>query len=135
RSRRPAVGESGSLPFGPCLSGGNSGKLSTPQRLSSRAQRPAAALVCRHRTHRQKSAILTGGPEGRREQTAKHFMPILRRDIDECWISGVEEQRRAGGRPGNSPITGRRDYDEGHFGIRSEEHTSELQSRFDLVCR
>lgn len=64
RSRRPAAGESGSHPFGPRLSGGNSGKLSTPQRLSSRAQRPAAALVRRHRTHRQISAILTGGPEG-----------------------------------------------------------------------
>jgi len=61
--------------------------------------------------HRQISAILTGGPEGRREQTAKHLMPILRRDIDECWISGVEEQGRTGGRPGNSPIAGRRDYD------------------------
>src|SRR5699024_12571798 len=24
---------------------------------------------------------------------------------------------------------------EGHFFLRSEEHTSELQSRFDLVCR
>src|SRR5699024_1055901 len=44
-------------------------------------------------------------------------MPILRRDIDECWISGVDEQGRTGGRPGNAPIAGYRDYDGRHCGI------------------
>src|SRR5207249_12213017 len=34
---------------------------------------------------------------------------------------------------GNAPLTNRR-YARGLF-LRSEEHTSELQSRFDLVCR
>src|SRR5207249_9759587 len=30
---------------------------------------------------------------------------------------------------------GARNFDRAHFLARSEEHTSELQSRFDLVCR
>src|SRR5699024_12353143 len=35
-----------------------------------------------------------------------------------------------------NPLSARKGYARaGAFGLRSEEHTSELQSRFDLVCR
>src|SRR5699024_11648012 len=37
--------------------------------------------------------------------------------------------------PGRCPGTGRPWSGRRHFSGRSEEHTSELQSRFDLVCR
>src|SRR5438034_11576369 len=40
-------------------------------------------------------------------------------------------------RHGNVPLDGRhaRELADGHAGARSEEHTSELQSHSDLVCR
>src|SRR5699024_12216605 len=43
-----------------------------------------------------------------------------------CWVP-------QGPLPSPSPVTDPADRGEGHS--RSEEHTSELQSRFDLVCR
>src|SRR5437868_11493504 len=42
--------------------------------------------------------------------------------------SNIQDKRSAIGNPSTSTITTRRT-------ARSEEHTSELQSRFDLVCR
>src|SRR5699024_12164114 len=44
-------------------------------------------------------------------------------------------RRRCVRRRGNSPVTGPRSARRGRGRGRSEEHTSELQSRFDLVCR
>src|SRR5438067_10739941 len=49
-----------------------------------------------------------------------------RREADRHHLRPVQEARAAVGRVGPPGREGRR---------RSEEHTSELQSRFDLVCR
>src|SRR5699024_11296112 len=38
-------------------------------------------------------------------------------------------------RPGDRACPENHGFDESLYGLRSEEHTSELQSRFDLVCR
>src|SRR5438874_9938911 len=44
-------------------------------------------------------------------------------------------RRRRGGRAAAREAAGRRQPRSGRLGPRSEEHTSELQSRRDLVCR
>src|SRR5699024_12574570 len=51
--------------------------------------------------------------------------PIISIYIDESRYSHATNGVALGGRPRGEPCTVR----------RSEEHTSELQSRFDLVCR
>ena len=74
RRRRPAAGESGSFPFGPCLSGGISGKFSTPQTSLLVLVGPLIALGLRRR--RQPWNITF--PMTVSEQTAEHFRLILR---------------------------------------------------------
>src|SRR5438067_7135138 len=49
-----------------------------------------------------------------------------------CGIAGIGPCSNYNPQP---PETGRIDIPRGHLLARSEEHTSELQSRFDLVCR
>src|SRR5699024_11825087 len=53
-----------------------------------------------------------------------------------CGVDVVEDPHAAPGVPGDAGAVGAGVADVALIlGLRSEEHTSELQSRFDLVCR
>jgi hypothetical protein len=75
---------------------------------------PLVVLIRRRRVHREDAGVPGWFPGRKGEQTARHITPILRPDIDECWNSGVEEQKKRDDRPGFPPITGRSFYDEAH---------------------
>src|SRR5438270_7664603 len=71
---------------------------------------------------RSPSPTSSSGPNPRRR-------PDTSRPTEVCWPLGVGVRRREGA--GDQMADARA----GHDGLRSEEHTSELQSQSNLVCR
>src|SRR5690606_39355975 len=67
------------------------------------------------------------------ERAGARRWPRLRVQVEH----GLDERhaRLYGARPGASPPPPRRDHLRADLCLRSEEHTSELQSRENLVCR
>src|SRR5207249_11218527 len=69
------------------------------------------------------------------ELAAEHRLRIEHRDVPGEHAAGEPGDQRAQ-QPGDDALAYHVDARHGGAdGIRSEEHTSELQSRFDLVCR
>src|SRR5207247_6203775 len=62
-----------------------------------------------------------------------------RRDAQRLYLAGARRGAKKGGRAirptGTSISTGRSSWIASRTSARSEEHTSQLQSRVDLVCR
>src|SRR2546427_1397977 len=50
-------------------------------------------------------------------------------------LAGASDERAAVNRLPDVTVTARMERDWGHLQLRSEEHTSELQSQSNLVCR
>src|SRR2546421_9739911 len=70
--------------------------------------------------HRQQ-AVPQRGCEGERDQGARRGQS---RDARERWDHGAPDGKQAGNEDAVGPVP-----------LRSEEHTSELQLRSDIVCR
>src|SRR5207249_10619149 len=112
------------------LTSGSSSTTRTRMREVSLARRPAGGLCARRRLRGRRDgrgacglrAVEERGPEARRgaqigpAQQRERFGPV-RRSIREAVEGGDAPRSQLG------------------VEYRSEEHTSELQSRFDLVCR
>src|SRR5207249_10907380 len=79
---------------------------------------------------RSRLASVVGGPHLRRHRRRRRCLLRMGRPSLGHWDRGHAGGRgrdlRSGGRVHPSPVP---------HDLRSEEHTSELQSRFDLVCR
>src|SRR5207249_5063892 len=89
----------------------------SPERLDRHAEpRPLGGVT----PHARDAAV---DEEHRREPTLRPVHPLVMRRLDEMPVVLLAKEERVEKR------------EQTHDGPRSEEHTSELQSRFDLVCR
>src|SRR5690625_6866481 len=67
--------------------------------------------------------------------TTRSEFPIVKKDVDPIRFQIVEDARAALGAKYGYGASGNKRYDCSGLVHRSEEHTSELQSRGHLVCR